>query len=86
MNFEAFYEAVNNMVKEWQPDDPQAGATPREGLRSLYNEVCEQAVYDIAQRACRTLHKHYTTPRDETKTTRAQHRARKKKNDATTSH
>ena len=88
MNFDEFYEAVNNMVDRWKPDDPQAGATPRNALRRLYDEVREQAVYDIAQAAQRVsaaIHKHYTTPRDETETTGAQHRARKKKNDASAS-
>jgi len=86
MNFETFFEAVNNMVDKWKPDDPQAGATPRAALFRLYEEVREQAVYDIAQaaeRVSKAIHKHYTT-RDETEATGAQHRARKKKNDAKT--
>jgi hypothetical protein len=48
-NFEAFFEAVNNMVREWQPDDPQAGATPRAALEVIYNEVREQAVHNLAE-------------------------------------
>jgi hypothetical protein len=48
MKFEQFYEAVDNLVREWAPDDPQAGATPRNALEQIYLEVREQAVHDLA--------------------------------------
>lgn len=65
MTFNKFFEAVNNMVKEWQPDDPQAGATPRNALQVLYNEIREQAVHDLAEavqqrdEALKQLHRHH---------------------------
>ena len=65
MNFNEFFSSVDNLVKEWQPDDPQAGATPRTALRRIFDDIREQAVHDLAvaveqrQRACAKLHKHY---------------------------
>jgi hypothetical protein len=55
MNFKQFYAAVDNLVREWAPDDPQAGATPHNALRALYEEVREQAVYDLAQAIDQTI-------------------------------
>jgi hypothetical protein len=49
MKFDAFFTAVDNLVLQWQPDDPQAGATPRGALRSIYDDVREQAVHDLAE-------------------------------------
>jgi hypothetical protein len=48
MHFEEFVKSVSNLVREWMPDDPQAGATPRGALRHIYDEVREQAVHDLA--------------------------------------
>jgi hypothetical protein len=71
MNFHIFFKAVDNMVKEWQPDDAQAGATPRNALRVLYDEIREQAVYEVAEairkreeKLAIKLHKHYLTGKD----------------------
>jgi len=65
MNFPQFFEAVDNLVKEWKPDDPQAGATPRAALERIWLEVREQAVYDLAKaqeqrdEALKQLHRHH---------------------------
>ena len=65
MKFAEFFDSVNNLVKEWQPADEQAGATPRNALRRIYDDIREQAVYDLAvaveqrNRALTQLHKQY---------------------------
>jgi len=65
MTVEQFIDAVNNLVKKWHPTDEQAGATPRNALATIYQQVREQAVHDLAQaiqqrdKAIERLHKHY---------------------------
>jgi hypothetical protein len=60
-----FICAVDNLVREWASDEPRAGAVPREQLRAIYHEVCEQAVKEVAEwqeqrdKALETIHKHY---------------------------
>jgi len=49
MKFDEFFSSVDNLVREWAPDDPQAGATPRAALQRIYDDVREQAVHDLAE-------------------------------------
>lgn len=48
MSFDDFFASIDNLVREWAPDDPQAGATPRNALRRIYDDVREQAIHDVA--------------------------------------
>jgi hypothetical protein len=65
MTYTQFVHAVDNLVREWATDEPRTGAVPREKLRSIYHEVCEQAVKEVAEwqeqrdKALEVIHKHY---------------------------
>jgi hypothetical protein len=65
MNLNEFIKAVDNLVRDWATDKPYRGAVPRAQLGAIYNELCEQAVHDVAVRVGPTLHKHYMEGEDE---------------------
>ena len=66
MKLEEFITAIETMVLEWQPEDPQAGATHRGALTAIYSEMREQMAHDLAEavrqreKALALLHGHYT--------------------------
>ena len=65
MTLTQFIYAVDNLVREWATDEPKPGAIPRDQLRAIYHEVCEQAVKECADwqeqrdKALEAIHKHY---------------------------
>jgi len=67
MTFNKFFHTVDNMVEQWKPDDPQAGATPRDALRIIWEQVREGVVHELAEKqrerdekTSKTLYKLYT--------------------------
>jgi hypothetical protein len=50
MNLETFISSVDNLVREWATEPNQLGELlPREQLKAIFNEVCEQAVHRLAE-------------------------------------
>ena len=48
MTFPDFIAAVDNLVREWEHNDPTRGRVPREALQKIFDDVREQAVHDLA--------------------------------------
>lgn len=50
MNFEGFIDAVDNLVREWATEPNELGELlPKDQLQAIFDEVREQAVYDLAE-------------------------------------
>jgi len=60
-----FILAVDNLVKSWALDEPDYRVVPRDALRAIWEQVREDAVYELAEserlrdQAMAKLHKHY---------------------------
>jgi len=50
MKFDAFVDAVDNLVREWSTEPNELGELlPRDQLQAIYDDVREQAVHDLAE-------------------------------------
>jgi len=50
MKFDAFIDAVDNLVREWSTEPNEIGELlPRDQLQAIYDDVREQAVHDLAE-------------------------------------
>jgi hypothetical protein len=65
MKLHEFIAAIESMVRTWQPEDEQAGATRQRALAAIYAEMREEMAHDLAEamrvrdEALKQLHKHH---------------------------
>lgn len=65
MTLPTFIAAVDKLVEEWKGNIHEPNAVPRAALKTIYDDVREQSVHDLAvavqQRddALAKLHRHY---------------------------